>query len=188
MPGNESNKKMYNFQRFHGPGNLDAIRIASTRLNMALILFLLLNLQKVSYPAINFIKDKMTPEKMAEVVGQYILDEELDDCIEYSEKSKKFKLKLPAAGLPENIFKAMKGVTKETTTTFDGVKLKVRMLPASLLPERLLAELKALGQTYNFSDWIAKMLDEKQTRREETGEAFYKKVTRYYPNHRTFLH
>ena len=92
------------------------------------------------------VQDKLTPENMAETVAQYILEEQLDNYVEYSEKSRCFKLRLPVFALPSNISKAVKGCTKETVTTFDGKKMKIRMMSASLLSGKLLSDLKARGR------------------------------------------
>jgi uncharacterized protein YjgD (DUF1641 family) len=115
---------------------------------------------------------------MAETVGKYILEEGLANCIEYSEKSGSFKLKLSLANLPEVISKAIKFCTKETTTGFAGKKVKVRMMSASLLTDQLLSDLKALTETHNFTDWVNKMLDEKEEKQEKFGAEFYKQVQR----------
>ena len=123
------------------------------------------------------VQDKLTPENMAETVAQYILEEQLDNYVEYSEKSSCFKLRLPVSALPSNISKAVKGCTKETVTTFDGKKMKIRMMSASLLSGKLLSDLRALGESYDFSDWVTRMLDDKKERKEELGAEFYKQVT-----------
>ena len=110
---------------------------------------------------------------MAEIVGQYFVDKKLGDCVEYNEKTKNFKLKIIPSTTPDPILRAIKGCTKETCTFFAGVRVKVKILPSYLLSAKLLSDLKALGQTYNLTDWVTTMLERRELRRKQAGQQFY---------------
>ena len=120
----------------------------------------------------------MTPEQMAETVGQYILDHHLDTTVEYSAKMKHFKLKMPTTSIPPEISKALKGCTKETVTNFAGRKGRVRILAACLLQGKVLSDLKSLGQSHDFTDCVMRYLDEKTEKKENLGKEFYKQIER----------
>ena len=114
---------------------------------------------------------------MAEIVAKYLVDENLGDSIEFTERSQNIKMKLSLSLLPEDICKALKVCTKETTTAFTGKRgMKVRILSAKLLSKDSLANIKALTQTYKFDDWVEQMLEEKAVKEADLGKKFYKQV------------
>ena len=115
---------------------------------------------------------------MAETVAQHILEEDLKDAIEYCQKSRSFRLKMLMSSLPENVCKALKGCSKEMVTKFAGKKTRIRMMDSDLLEGDMLKDLKALGQSYNFTDLALRMLDEREERREKLGREFYKQIKR----------
>ena len=120
----------------------------------------------------------MTPEQMAETVGQYLIDQHLDNTVEYSAKMKHFKLKMPTTSIPREISKAIKECTKETVTNFAGKKSRVRILAASLLQGKVLSDLISLGQSHDFTDCVERYLDEKTEKKEKLGKEFYKQIER----------
>ena len=103
----------------------------------------------------------MTPEQMAETIGQYLVDQHLDTAVEYSARMKHFKLKLPTTTIPREILKALKACTKETVTNFAGRKSRVRILAACLLEGKVLSDLISLGQSHDFNECAMRYLDEK---------------------------
>ena len=115
---------------------------------------------------------------MAEMVGQFFVDEDLGDCVEYNEKTRNFKLRVASVNIPDSVLKAMKVCTKESATNFSGMKMKVRILPSNLLSKKLLSELKSLGQTFSFTDWVSTMLEDKKMRREQAGLELFPRSTR----------
>ena len=123
-------------------------------------------------------KAKLTVEEMAEVVAEYLLEKKMDQCVEYSEKSKNFKLKLAIADQPVDIQIALRGCTKESSTIFDGKKVKARVLPANLLSQDKVTGLKALGITPTFVDCVNEMLEQRKLLNEKNGMLFLNTVRR----------
>ena len=115
---------------------------------------------------------------MAETVAQHMLEEGLKDAVEYCQRSRSFRLKIPMSGLPGNVSKALKGCSKEMVTMFAGKKTRLRVMDSALLEGDVLKDLKALGQSYNFTDLALRMLDEREERREKLGREFYKQIKR----------
>ena len=107
-----------------------------------------------------------------------MLDERRKDAVEYCNKTLNFKLKLTMSTLPPDVGRALKGCTKETVSSFAGVKTRFRIMSASLLPQNLSMELKSLGLSYNFTDTVSRMLDEKKMWREKLGQEFYQQMKR----------
>ena len=122
------------------------------------------------------LQDMNTPEQNAEQVVKYILDENLKEAVEYCPKSKSFKLKLKMTTLPPLVSRALKGCTKESVLVFGGAKGRVRVLPANLLEGKILSDMKALGQSSNFTDAVIRMLEERDLRMEQMGRDFYKQI------------
>ena len=114
---------------------------------------------------------------MAEIIANHIVENKLDTCLEYTERSKSFKLKLLLTDLPIDVSKAVKIVTKETTTQLAGkLGVKVRMLSVKLLKQELVDALKALHESHKFSDWVEKMLVKQHEKKKKLAEEFYRQV------------
>ena len=112
------------------------------------------------------------------MVGKYLVEEEMSDSIEYSDRTKQFRLKLRVSDMPEQIQKAVRGCSKDSVSIFEGKKMRVRILPYSLLPSQLVARIKAIVQPVTFVDCVEKMLEERQKKREKLGMDFYRQISR----------
>ena len=120
-----------------------------------------------------------SPEDMAEVVANYMVKGKMSEAVEYSVKTKSFRLKLSPVDVPPDVATALRGCTKETSTVFAGkIGVKVRLLSAKLLSADLLAQLRALTVTHKFADWTEKYLDRKDATQKELAKAFCKAVER----------
>ena len=119
-------------------------------------------------------EETKSPEEMAEKIVTYLVDQELSNAIEFSEKRNNFKLKLVLSMVPEDVTHALKSCTKETTAAF-GEKhaVKVRLLSADLLSEESLASLHSMIDTFDFTDWVEQAVRDSDQRLRDLGEAWY---------------
>ena len=109
----------------------------------------------------------------------YILDKKLEDCVEYSIKSKCFKLKMNPSEVPYEVVVALRNCTKSTSTVFGGkYGIRVRMLPSSSLSTNLVSQLKSLTATVKFDDACQKMLNARRAEQAVYGRKFYQQVER----------
>jgi hypothetical protein len=116
---------------------------------------------------------------MADVVATYIVDSELSEVVEYSAKTKSFRLKLSPTDLQSDIASALRGCTKETSTVFGGkIGVKVRLLSAKLLSADLLSQMRSLTATYKFSDAVERMLENNAAAQALFAKEFFKQVER----------
>ena len=105
---------------------------------------------------------------------KYLIEEELSNAIEFSEKKNSFKLKLVLSMVPEDIIRALKICTKETTAAFGGkCAVKVRILSAELLSVETLANLRSMMETDDFNDWVEQAIAESDKHLRDLGNAFY---------------
>ena len=124
-------------------------------------------------------QDVPSPEDMAEVVASYMIKEKISEAVEYSVKTKSFRLKISPVDVPADVATALRGCTKETSTVFAGkIGVKVRMLSAKLLSTDGLAQLRALTVTHKFADWAEKFLDKRDATKKELAIKFCKMVER----------
>ena len=124
-------------------------------------------------------QDVPSPEDMAEVVASYMIKEKISEAVEYSVKTKSFRLKISPVDVPADVATALRGCTKESSTVFAGkIGVKVRLLSARLLSTDTLAQLRALTVTHKFSDWAEKYLDRRDATQRELAKAFCKLVER----------
>ena len=116
---------------------------------------------------------------MAEQVVNYLVDEKLGDSIEYSEKTKSYKLKINPSDVPENIAVVLRNCTKTTSTVFGGkLGVRVRLLPTSLLSPELRSKMRSLTETIKFEDAVKKIMDGKEADHALFGREFFKQVKR----------
>ena len=121
----------------------------------------------------------MSHEEMAEVVAAYIVDSDLAEVVEYSAKTRSFRLKLSPTDLQSDIASALRGCTKETSTVFGGkIGVKVRLLSAKLLSPDLLSQMRSLTASYKFSDAVEKMLENKDAAQALFAKEFFKQIER----------
>ena len=119
---------------------------------------------------------------MADEVATYIVEESLAENVEYSAKTKSFKLKINVTDAPESIAAALGKCTKATSTVFGGqLGVRVRLLPSSLLSTERVSQLRSLRVAIKFADAAQKMMDEKATAQKLFASEFYKQVNRYEP-------
>ena len=124
-------------------------------------------------------QDALSPEDMAEIVVEHIVNENLSDCVEYSDKTKSFKLKISASEVPAAVAGALKNCTKATSTVFGGkLGVRVRMLPSTILSPVLIARLRSLTATVKFADAVEKMLENREAAQKVFAREFYKQVAR----------
>ena len=116
---------------------------------------------------------------MAEQVVNYLVDDKLGDYVEYSDKTKSFKLKINPSDVTDNIATALRNCTKTTSTVFGGkLGVRVRLLPSSLLSPELLTKMRSLTETIKFEDTVKKVLDNKEAALAVFGREFFKQVRR----------
>ena len=124
-------------------------------------------------------QDTRSVEQMAELVVKYLVKESMDDCVEYSAKTKSFRLKVDPSDTPNDVAAALKNCTKGTSTVFGGkLGVKVRMLPSSLLSAELLSQMRSLTATIKFAEAVDNMMANKAAAQKVYAKEFYKHVNR----------
>ena len=118
-------------------------------------------------------------EDRAEEVASYIIDEKLSDVVEFSLKTRSFRLKLSASELPPDVSIAMKICTKETVTVFAGKQgVRIRLLSAALLTKNTASKLRKLVVSHKFSDWAEKFYETKMFMGNLLSQEFHKQASR----------
>ena len=109
----------------------------------------------------------------------YIIDEKLSEVVEYSLKTRSFRLKLSSSELPQDVSIAMKICTKVTSTVFAGkIGVRVRLLSAALLTKDTASKLQKLAVSHKFSDWAEKWYETKLFNRNLLSQEFHKQASR----------
>ena len=115
------------------------------------------------------------------MIVNHFMDNHMDDCVEYSAKTKSFRLKIDPSDTPEDVARAIRNCTKVTSTVFGGkLGVKVRLLSSSLLSAENLAKMRSLSTSIKFADAVERMLANKAATNKVFGREFYKQVRRYY--------
>ena len=76
--------------------------------------------------------------------------------------------------VPENISDALRGCTKETTSSFgDRPAVKVRLLQLNILSEDTAIKLKDMLASFEYSQWVDQATCEAVSDLEELGTEFF---------------
>ena len=116
------------------------------------------------------IQEEENVEENAQVIAKYLLETDVSEILEHSQRLEGFKIKMDET-IPKEIADALRKSTRESNTLFKGAKLRIRVLPFSLLESTTVLKLKNLLE--NVDDWVQVMLGAKTDNFKEYGEEFY---------------
>ena len=115
----------------------------------------------------------------AEKVALYIIDEKMSGVVEFSLKTRSFRLKLSSSELPPDVALALKICTKETSSVFGGKQgVRLRLLSAALLTSKTVTTLRQLTVSHKFSDWAEKWHESKVMNWNFLAQEFRKHASR----------
>ena len=110
-------------------------------------------------------------EESANVVAQYLLEHNVSQIFEHSQRLEGLKIKIDET-IPTEIAHAIRISSRESITRFKWTKSRIRLLPFSLLPSTTVLKLKNL--LVNVDDLVQEILVDKSENFKEYGEEFYK--------------
>ena len=110
-------------------------------------------------------------EDCAGSVANYLLETELMDHVEFSERSDGFKIKLEMKKFPKDISVAVKKSTRDMNTIFGGAKLRVKFLSSTLLESSTISKMKDLLQT--LEKLTQDLVTERQENLQDYSNLFY---------------
>ena len=115
---------------------------------------------------------------MAKTVAEYLVQEHSTNSLEFSDKMKGYKIKLLMSTIPEEVARALRFCTRETTSSFGGKKIKVRLLSVDLLSRELDLQLRSLLADEDFDDWVEASIEESVQIMNDLGNEFYQLISR----------
>ena len=113
----------------------------------------------------------MSVEDCAELVANYLIDNDLMDQVEFAKQSDGFKIKLDVKKFPEDIASALRKCSRDMVTTFGGTKLRVRFISNKVLDQTVIEKLKNLQET--LEAWCQVHLTDLAENRKDYADQFY---------------
>ena len=106
-------------------------------------------------------------------MAKHIIDEDLIDHVEFSDRTSGFKINVDLKTLPDEVSSALKKCSREMVSTygFEKSKLRFRFLPCKLLSETSTEDLKALLQTLD--SWTHDLLEDLNENHLDYADQFY---------------
>ena len=122
------------------------------------------------------IQETMTPQDAARIVVSFLIDENKKDYVQFTSQAGGFKILSSSMKPTENITEALALCTSSMSSTFKGMKNKIRtrFLDQNLLDASQISGLKALCDS--FEEWALLAYAKLQSRDTEVGKKIYKLV------------
>ena len=110
-------------------------------------------------------------EDCADMVAAFLMENNLMDNVEFSQRSEGFKIKLEIKKFPKDIAKSVRKSTRDMNTTFGGVKMRVKFMSIKLLDQSVITKMKDLLETLD--SWTQELVNDRLENQKDYADLFY---------------